>query len=98
MLAAQQRAGDVDVHRREPIVERELEEREHLGDAGAVDQHVAAAVLARHLLEGASDRLGRADVDLLRGRPAAGAPDALGRCARLVEVDVGNDHVAVRSP
>jgi len=47
-----------------PIVEREVDERKRLGDAGAVYQHVAAAVVGRHAGERRLDRAGSADIQL----------------------------------
>ena len=61
-LGAQQRAGDVDVHRRDEVVERKIQKREDLGDAGAVDQDVAAAELALDPFEGLGDRFGASNV------------------------------------
>jgi hypothetical protein len=66
MLRAQERTGDVDVHRRHEVVQRELEEREDLGDAGAVDEHVAAAVALLQFGKGTGHGLRVAHVDGLR--------------------------------
>ena len=44
MLAAKQGAGDIDLHGALEFIERKIKKRKHLGDAGTIDQNIAAAM------------------------------------------------------
>jgi hypothetical protein len=89
---AQQRTGHVDVHRRCEIVEREIQEWEHLGNSGAVDKNVTAAEVTVDLCEGLCNGLLSAHVHGQSDRLAACLPQALSGCGGGICVKVGYQH------
>ena len=93
MLGAQQDAGHVDGEMGLPALQREVDEREGLRDAGVVHHDVAAAEATIDGIESRCDRRRVADVDAqCRGRQSR-ARERVGLLAGLGLVDVADQHV-----
>src|SRR5208283_4990183 len=92
MLAALHRAGNVDGHHLVPVVERIIDEREGLGNAGIVDQYVAALVALGYGRERRGDRGRTGYVHAHRPRCETLGVDLCRSLHRRLAVDVGDHH------
>ena len=93
MLSAQQDAGYIDVEMRLPAVERKIDERKGLRDAGVVDDNVAASPLAVDRFERLGNRSRTADIQQQRCSCHPGSRQLVRLGARLLLIDVADQHL-----
>src|SRR5450830_1093790 len=100
MLTTQHHTADVDIHRQQPVVEREIEKWKGLGNASIADQYIATAVILFDIGKRLRNRLGLAHIHDQRCRLAVTVIDLVDRGFRCRQIDVRHQHgiTVVRQP